>query len=428
MMLGLLLVTPVVRPQAKPTARLLLKRMAEKYSRLISYQDEGVVVTTYDEETGGRIEKVPFKTSFKRPNLFRFEWTDYFLSKLGNKRVVWSNGKDAFTYWEPDRYEKEKYLGLAIAGATGVSSGSAHTVPRLLLADEVSGFSVSELKNTSLLGEEVFEGVLCYHIKGAHPHGQIHELWIGKSDLLLRKVRQVTKEPDKTTIEEEIHRNIHVNELIATSLFDYKPPIELTPTKESDSLDNIGNILDSVPVWAEFKSDDGRFSILMPAKPNYATQTLETGQGRFEHHVFIATVGLLVCFVDYADLPKQLGDAKNSDALFDLARDEFLKGAQAKLERETNISMDGHPGRELRMRVYGGAVGLRLFLISGRLYQLSITLVDKQALSQEETIEKFFKSFKPTTPFKSIALRSRSEAPGIRSDFNFDRSFTYLLR
>jgi hypothetical protein len=143
----------------------------------------------------------------------------------------------------------------------------------------------------------------------------------------------------------------------------------------------------------------------MPAKPNYATQTFETGQGRFEHHVFIATVGLLACFVDYADMPKQFGDAKNSDALFDLARDEFLKGAQAKLERETNISMDGHPGREVRMHVYGGAVRLRLFLISGRLYQLSITLVDKKAASEEETIEKFFKSFKATSLAKSIALR-----------------------
>ena len=77
--LGLLLVTPVVRSQEKPTARFLLDQMAQKYSHLASYQDEGVVITTHDEGTGGRIEKLPFKTSFKRPNLFRFEWTDYFL-------------------------------------------------------------------------------------------------------------------------------------------------------------------------------------------------------------------------------------------------------------------------------------------------------------------------------------------------------------
>jgi outer membrane lipoprotein-sorting protein len=407
-MLGLLLVPAVARSQEKPTARLLLDQMAEKYSRLVSYQDDGVVITTYDEETGGRIEKLPFKTSFKRPNLFRFEWTDYFLSKLGKRRVVWSNGKDAFTYWEPDRYEKEKYLGLAIAGATGISGGSAHTVPRLLLADEVSGLSVTDLKGISLLGEEVFEGMPCYHIKGAHPHGEgFYELWIGKSDLLLRRVRQETKDSDskKVTTEEEIRRNIHVNEPIANALFDYKPPIDLTPPADPKSLEDLTSILDAAPVWTEFKSEAGRFSILMPAKPNYATQTFETGQGRFEHHVFIATAGLLACFVDYADMPKQFGEAKNSDALFDLARDEFLKGAQAKLERETNISMDGHPGREVRMHVYGGAVRLRLFLISGRLYQLSITLVKKEATSEEETIEKFFKSFKATSLAKSIALR-----------------------
>jgi outer membrane lipoprotein-sorting protein len=403
--LALLLVTPLVRSQQRPTARLLLDQMAEKYSHLVSYQDEGVVITTYDEETGGRIEKLPFKTLFKRPNLFRFEWTDYFLSKLGTKRVIWSNGKDAFTYWEPDRYEKEEELGLAIAGATGVSGGSAHTVPRLLLADEVGGFSVTELKHTSLLGEDVFEGVLCYHIKGAHPNGDFYELWIGKKDLLLRKVRQQKKDTDKVVTDEEVRRNIHVNEPIANTLFDFKPPIKLTPTDDSKSLENLKSILEAAPVWTEFKSEAGRFSILMPAKPNYATQTLETREGRFEHHIFIATVGAaLFCFVDYADMPKQLGDAKNSDALFDVARDEILKAAEAKLERETNISMDGHPGRELKLHMYGAEASVRFYLISGRLYQLSITVLDKKGTSEAETIEKFFKSFKALTPPKSIAL------------------------
>lgn len=403
--LGVLLVTSVAKPQEKPTARLLLNQMAKTYSRLISYQDEGVVVTSYDDETGGRIEKLPFKTSFKRPNLFRFEWTDYFLSKIGTKRVIWSNGKNAFVYWEPDRFEQKKRLGLAIAGATGISRGSAHTVSQLLLADEVSGFSLTDLKDTLLLGEEVFEGTPCYHIKGTHPNGDSYHLWVGKSDLLLRRVRLENEESGTTTTEEEIRRNIHINKPVANTLFDYKPPIELTPAKKSDSIEPLRDILDAAPAWAEFKSETGRFSILMPAKPNYATQTVETGQGRFEHHVFMATVGLLACFVDYVDLPKQIADAKNSDTLFDLARDEFLKGAQAQLERETNISMDGHPGREIRMRVHGGTVRLRIFLISGRLYQLSITLIDKKATSDEETIQEFFRSFKATTPSKSIALR-----------------------
>ena len=401
--LGLLLLTPVVRSQEKPTARLLLDQMAEKYSRLVSYQDEGLVKTTFDEETGGRIEKLPFKTSFKRPNLVRFEWTDYFLTKLGKKRVVWSNGKESFTYWEPDRYEKEENLGLAIAGATGISSGSAHTVLRMLLGyEEIGGFTWTNLNNTSVLEETVFEEVVCYHIKGTHPGGVVYELWIGKNDLLLRKVRHETKDEGKVTIEEEVRRNIHVNELIANALFDYKPPIALTPRDDSKSLEDLTSILDAAPKWTEFKSEAGRFSILMPATPDYATQTIENRQGRFEHHVFIATVGvgLLGCFVDYVDLPKQLGDAKNADSLFDLARDEFIKGVHAQLERETNILMDGTPGREVRMRVEGGKACLRIFLINGRLYQISITLINKKAMPEEETIEKFFNSFKISTPVK----------------------------
>jgi len=47
--------------------------MTARYAALSSYQDEGIVVTNYDEATGGKIEKQPFKTLFKRPNLFRFD-------------------------------------------------------------------------------------------------------------------------------------------------------------------------------------------------------------------------------------------------------------------------------------------------------------------------------------------------------------------
>ena len=64
----ILLVTPTAIGQISSNAKTILRLMAQKYSRLETYQDDGVVITTYDEETGGRIEKLPFKTSFKRPN------------------------------------------------------------------------------------------------------------------------------------------------------------------------------------------------------------------------------------------------------------------------------------------------------------------------------------------------------------------------
>lgn len=211
--------------------REILRKMAQKYADCSSYQDTGVVETVYHKEGGERVDKMPFKLYFKRPDLFRFEWTDYFPWKDGRARIVWSSGKETFTYWEPDRYEKEDSLGLGVAGATGVSRGAAHTIPRLLTG-AVGGFALTNLTDLSLVGEERFEDVLCYHVNGKHPSGKIFELWIGKEDFLVRKVKTKSNFPTFYAIQEEIHRNIQINQPVANDVFDFKPPIPLTNGKK----------------------------------------------------------------------------------------------------------------------------------------------------------------------------------------------------
>ena len=93
--------------QRKITPQTIMNRMAQRYANCSSYQDVGVVETTHNEANSARIERMPFKTYFVRPQFFRFEWIDYFPWKDGRTRIVWSDGKEAFTYWEPDLYEDE---------------------------------------------------------------------------------------------------------------------------------------------------------------------------------------------------------------------------------------------------------------------------------------------------------------------------------
>src|SRR5262249_55522708 len=156
---------------------------------------------------------------FKRPKLFRFEWTDYGITKLGRTNLIWFNGKEAFTYWEPDRYEKEESLRLAVAGATGVSLGTVRTVADLILPDDLGGGAgLQTLAKVSLVGEEVFEGVRCYRIKGTDGSDPV-ELWVGKNDFLLRKRREETKTRDGVRIEEEIRRKIQVDQSIPEVVF-----------------------------------------------------------------------------------------------------------------------------------------------------------------------------------------------------------------
>ena len=392
----------MAQTQSKAEATRILNNMFRVYSRLASYQDEGILVTTNDEPTGGTIEKMPFKTFFKRPNLFRFEWTDFVITKLGTKRLVWSNGKEAFTYWEPDRYEKEESLGLAVAGASGASSGTAHTVSELLLPNEIGDSGLKRLVRVSLLGEDVVEGVPCYHIKATEVSDLI-ELWVGKNDSLLRKLRRETKFPDRLWIREEVRRKIQVDQSIPEVVFNHKPPIPLTPRKDTD-IEAINKLLNpGPPVWTEFRSNEGRFSILMPEKPHSQTSTMETPQGRFEQHAFIASHGLLLCMIAYTDFPAKLLVANNVDGVFDGVRDQFIKEVSGKLASEISLSLDGHSGREIKAHMFRGELRLRLYLVGDRLYILSIISSSEISDSDEEAFNKFFASFKLNPTTKPIA-------------------------
>lgn len=166
----------IAQTKRKPDATAILNNMFRTYSRLASYQDEGILITTHDEPTGGTIEKMPFKTFFRRPNQFRFEWTNFGITKLGRTRMIWSDGKEAFTYQEPDVYEKEESLRMAVNGAWGVTDGAASTVVDLLLSLNLNHASLTKLVKVSLVGEEVFDGVRCYRLHAISMDQPI-ELW-----------------------------------------------------------------------------------------------------------------------------------------------------------------------------------------------------------------------------------------------------------
>src|SRR5258708_13272510 len=78
-------------------------------------------------------------------------------------------------YGELPHIKDETTLAMAVAGATGISAGSAHTIGALLIP-EVGGFQLQDLENLSVVREEAVEGVRCIVIQGI-PSG------IGKASL-----------------------------------------------------------------------------------------------------------------------------------------------------------------------------------------------------------------------------------------------------
>ncbi len=170
------------------TASQILERMAEVYVHCNSYRDTGLVRTVFLYERGSRLEEKMFRTEFVRPNLFRFEYGESETTGPKNRYIVWSKGKNVLTWWDvrPGVKRKES-LNLALAGATGVSSGSAHTIPALLIPDEVSGRRLTDMTELERLKDADHGTVSCFRIRGKYAHIP-RTIWIDRNTFLVRMI------------------------------------------------------------------------------------------------------------------------------------------------------------------------------------------------------------------------------------------------
>lgn len=86
-----------------------------------------------------------------------------------------------------------KSLGEALSAATGVSRGSAHTVPVLLLPQEVLGTRLTDLKDAQREEDKSLGNQECFVITGKYV-GRGQEIpqtvWVTKKTFLLRRVER----------------------------------------------------------------------------------------------------------------------------------------------------------------------------------------------------------------------------------------------
>lgn len=197
--------------------------MRQAYSSVSSYADSGVV---YTYRNGVRNESsLSFRINFLRPDHLRFEMTDNIGSPHfpEDYKVLWSYGNATYTWAKSyPQIQTSRDVTSAIAQFTGISSRSAHNIPSLLQTNFGWQEYLYNISAAKILGEEVFEGVDCYHIQGEGKGGRRFDLWLGKADYLIRKV-QTTYDPNLS--EEEIHRGIAINQPISPEMLRFTPPM-----------------------------------------------------------------------------------------------------------------------------------------------------------------------------------------------------------
>lgn len=177
----------------------ILGRVAERYSRCKTYRDRGVVTTLYRGKEQRLRDTAEFRTAFVRPDSIRFEFRDHPARGPSSRHIVWTDGESVRTRWDHEgkrgEPREERSLSAAIAGATGISGGTAHNIPRLLLPDVVSGRSPLDLSDLQVMEDESVERVPCFRIRGTW-RGDPVTLWIDKKRMLIRKIVERARFPD----------------------------------------------------------------------------------------------------------------------------------------------------------------------------------------------------------------------------------------
>ena len=160
----------------------------------------------------------------------------------------------------------------------------------------------------------------------------------------------------------------------------------------------------------EYVSPDHRFKIRFPDVPKEFDLPLDTKAGQIVSHSVMHT-STITYWLAYTDYPMSLDKGDTIKATLDKARD----GSLARLAKEdphvlmeTDISVDGHPGRSLRVELKGDAILRSKIILAGNRQYVLVVGTPKGDPKNMETqknydnlASSFFDSFKIIPPLEA---------------------------
>jgi outer membrane lipoprotein-sorting protein len=211
------------------TASVILHRVAALYAATKTYQDSGVVTLRIEGAGagGGLISNVPFKTAYRAPDQFRFEFNaphPRMIPMPSMHWIIYRNGKKV-EQWAFSKTGTQGSLNRALAGATGVSSAAAHTIPALLMPEVIGGRKITDGTGASLLSEAACSGSICFRVQeGSSGQAQSTKtIWIDRT-LLVRRIDAHLPIPDHAAIDTAtIYRPV-INEPVADAALKFDAP------------------------------------------------------------------------------------------------------------------------------------------------------------------------------------------------------------
>jgi len=162
----------------------------------------------------------------------------------------------------------------------------------------------------------------------------------------------------------------------------------------SDYLDE-PSTLDAEPS-GPFVSTAGRFSVISPGRMVESQQAVQTAVGEITMYLFMYETSTSARLVGYADYDKELVTRVDPEELLNGTRDGAVGNVNGILQKETRISIDGFPGRDLEISAIIEAkivsVRARIYLVENRLFQ--ILALEESSTGVSDEMIAFIDSFK----------------------------------
>lgn len=146
--------------------------------------------------------------------------------------------------------------------------------------------------------------------------------------------------------------------------------------------------------WHPFRSDAGRFSILMPGAPVVTTTSRFTLLGRVNETKYLALHNGAHFGLEYYDVPRLATFFLSTETIFDMVKEGLLEDTGGEELRYEESSLQGYPARLFTYQVPGTPAFVEevmLVIVANRIYNLSLGGPPEGA--SNSSLETYFQSF-----------------------------------
>lgn len=205
-----------------PTAPAVLKKVADTYRNVSSYEDSVEITTVHRQG----IVKQSYKTWFVRPGNWRVDYAEIQESGKVEQATLWANPTGVWIWNSFDHTSiKATTIELGFSSLATLSFGFLDVIPSKLAPIE---FSLDNLGELVKLKAKVIPNVRlaqtsCLKITGSDYSGTPYTVWIDqKRFLVLRIMREVSSTGGKAIT--TVSFSPKVNVTIPSQKFEFKPP------------------------------------------------------------------------------------------------------------------------------------------------------------------------------------------------------------